>query len=808
MLAQRSGQSDILVGTPVAGRNRSETEPLVGCFVNTLVLRTCIDEHWTALDLVKAVRDTCLEAFGNNELPFEKLVAELRPERDLSRPPLAQAFFVLQNARSSSLNLPSIQVEALPLASATSKFEFSVDAFDTGNGLGLFFDYNPDLFSPASVQRMAHHFEAALDSIARNPETRLSDLPLLTEAERQQIVVGWNRTEVVHEGTGNTAQRILAQAAQTPTRIAIGFEGREVSYAELGQATEAIARKLRAVGVQPDTLTGVCLHRSPEMVIAALAVMHAGGAYVPLDPGFPPERLQYMLADSEATVLLTQASLRDEFAGFNGQVLCVEDLLADNEQSPAQDWAPAASDHLAYVIYTSGSTGKPKGVAIPQGALVNLLLSMRQTPGIAADDVLLAVTTLSFDIAGLELFLPLIAGARVELVSRDTAMNGERLAELLSANSISLMQATPATWRMVIDAGWQGSAGLKVLTGGEPLSPELRAELLRRCQSVWNVYGPTETTIWSTVERVLDEPGPVLIGRPIANTTIYILDRHGRPVPVGVSGELHIGGQGLARGYWKRQELTEEKFVWYTPMPGAPAERIYRTGDLARYRADGRIECLGRIDSQVKVRGYRIELGEIESVLRQQEGVQEAVVLAQEDAGGEKRLVAYLLAETGGGTLDTATLRAHAGRTLPDYMVPSAFVQLQQLPLTPNGKIDRKALRTEQPLAAPVAMQYAAPESDAEATIAAIWAELLRIPQVGRKDNFFDLGGHSLLLAKVHSRVRAAFPATDLSITEMFKYPTVTSLAERVARTASPSASNLGHRAELRRHAAAARLQD
>jgi amino acid adenylation domain-containing protein len=517
-------------------------------------------------------------------------------------------------------------------------------------------------------------------------------------------------------------------------------------------------------------------------VVGLLGILKAGGAYVPLDPGFPPERLRFMLEDSGARVLLTQQKLLGAIPEHGARPVCLDmevDAVA-REGAEAPERSAKAGD-LAYVIYTSGSTGKPKGVAVEHRALTNFLTSMRGRPGLTAEDRLLAVTTLSFDIAALEIFLPLIAGACVEVASREVASDGARLRGLLASSGATVMQATPATWRMLVEAGWAGDGRLKALCGGEALPGELARELLARAGQVWNLYGPTETTIWSTLCEVTQEEAGravVPIGRPIANTQAYVLDERRQPAPVGVPGELYIGGAGLARGYLNGPGLTAERFV---DDPFGPAgSRLYRTGDRVRWLADGELEYLGRADTQVKVRGYRIELGEVEAALREQPGVREAAVVVREDAPGDKRLVAYVVAEGGAGAAPAAAgLRAALREKLPEYMVPGAFVALEALPLTPNGKVDRRALPAPERGQPEGGEGYVAPRTAVEQVLAAIWAKVLGVGRVGVHDNFFDLGGHSLLATQVISRMREELK-TDLPVATLFERPRVAELATEV----------------------------
>jgi amino acid adenylation domain-containing protein len=592
-----------------------------------------------------------------------------------------------------------------------------------------------------------------------------------------------------HNSTGPCIHELFeARVAATPERVAVAHNGATLSYRQLNTRANRLARGLRALGVGPEVLVAVCVERSLEMVIGLLATLKAGGAYVPLDPGFPRQRLAYMLEDSAAAVLLTQQDLLAELPPHNAHPLCIDRVTqvsnSEDEENLRCETIPA---NLAYVIYTSGSTGQPKGVQVTHGSVVNFLHSMQREPGITPDDVIPAITTLCFDIAALELFLPLVSGARVEIVSRQTASNGEALAALLHRTGATVVQATPATWRLLLHAGWRGRAGLKILCGGEALPRSLADQLLATGGELWNLYGPTETTIWSTQHRVESGAGPVSIGRPIANTQVYVLDPDMRPVAAGEVGELVIGGHGLARGYRHRPELTADKFI-PDPFGIEPNGRLYRTGDLARFLPDGTLECLGRIDHQVKIRGYRVELGEIESVLAQHPSVREAVVVAREDTPGDRRLVAYLVPRDA-QIVSAPGLRRYLKGRLPDYMVPSVLVKLTALPLTPNGKIDRLALPAPEQRPE-LEREFVAPRDATETELARCWEEVLGVRPVGIRDSAFDLGMDSLrgahLVALVEKRMGQKLPPGSL-----FQAPTIEEMADLVRRQGAPGCSSL-----------------
>ncbi|MEN6373144.1 MAG: amino acid adenylation domain-containing protein, partial [Smithella sp.] len=530
------------------------------------------------------------------------------------------------------------------------------------------------------------------------------------------------------------------------------------------------------LGVGSDVLVGICMERSLEMVVGLLGILKAGGAYVPLDPAYPKERLAFMVEDTGVPVLLTQESEMESMPEYVGHVLCMDrDYKKYAQERTGVPVSGANSDNLAYVIYTSGSTGKPKGVQISHRAVVNFLCSMIKKPGISKEDILLSVTTLSFDIAALELFLPLVTGSQIVLVSREIASDGILLLRHLQECGATMMQATPATWRMLLEAGWHNKIGLKMLCGGEAMSPELASQLLDRGDSLWNMYGPTETTIWSAIYRIESKINPVPIGVPIANTQIYILDRNLQPVPIGIAGELYIGGDGLARGYLNRPELTMERFL-SDPFADRKEARMYRTGDLACYLSDGNIKYLNRIDHQVKIRGFRIELGEIEAVLKDHGAVSRVVVMDREDVSGDKRLVAYIIPDNE-HTPDTNDLREHLRKNLPEYMIPAAFVMMEKFPLTPNGKIDRRAFPMPEYARSDLEETYVAPRTAIEQSLAEIWAEVLGVKRVGINDNFFQLGGHSLLAVRLFVRIRK-WIGVDLPLVTLFKSPTVRGLAE------------------------------
>jgi amino acid adenylation domain-containing protein len=628
-----------------------------------------------------------------------------------------------------------------------------------------------------------------------NPDCRISDLEILTPEESARIVGEWNYTTAPFPEAQCVHQLIEEQAARTPDAEAVRSGDVSLTYGELMRRSNRLANRLRAMGVGPESLVGVCMDRTHEMVVALLGVWKAGGAYVPLDPSYPNERIAFMMEDAGLTALVTEESLLSEIPAANCPIVCVDrdaDAIArESDIAPNQTSGPR---NLAYIIYTSGSTGKPKGVLVEHRSVANFLSSMRKEPGLTRADSVLSVTTLSFDIAGLEMYLPLVVGARVILLSRMVASDGLLLARTISESGATVMQATPATWRLLLDAGWQDARGLKILSGGEALPRRLADGLLATGAELWNMYGPTETTIWSTIHRVGHESGegdPTPIGRPIANTKLYVLDENRHPVPVNVPGELYIGGAGLARGYHNRPELTAERFV-ENPFVSEPGARMYRTGDQVRYRVDGTVEYLGRLDNQVKVRGFRIELGEIESVLATHERVQNAVVLANEYTPGDQRLVAYLVG-TDGDAVNSLELRHWLSLILPQYMIPSAFVFVDAFPLTPNGKIDRRALLTAGSGSQHASQSSIPPQPGLESVVAQVWRETLGVTQVWADDNFFDLGGNSLLGIRLLANLEKVV-GQRLPVSVLFEGQTVRNMTAALGQNSSDDPLSLAVR--------------
>jgi amino acid adenylation domain-containing protein len=777
LLHRYTGQTDLTVGGAVAGRDKPEFENLIGLFINNLAFRTSLASDPTIKELLRRVMETSLDGYAHQHVPFDRLVAALLPLRDLNRAPFFELMFNLQNIPLPSFELADLMVHPFAPEQGTARFDLTVDAVEAEGSIHLYLEYSTDLYDEATIRRFAHHFERLLAEMAADSGRRISELRMLSDSEISELLANGQGRILAYQQDKCVSEWIETQSAATPDAVAVLCEGREVSYGELSRRSNQLAHRLRELGAGRGSLVGVCLERSEEMIIAVLAVLKAGAAYVPLDPQFPADRLGFMAEDSAIPVLVTQRKLREVVPICTG----VRVLEIDTDRDSIRSQDPGAlpthftGGDLAYVIYTSGSTGKPKGVEITHRALANFLSSMLREPGMTASDCLLSVTTLSFDIAGLEIYLPLIAGARIVVATRETASDGRRLAEAIAESGATVLQATPATWRLLLEAGWKGNADLKMICGGEALPQDLAKKLLATGGELWNAYGPTETTIWSTLQKVTDVDHASSIGRPIANTQVLLLDEGRQLAPFGAIGELYIGGDGLARGYLNRAELTRERFVDH---PFSPGEKLYRTGDQARWLPDGTLEFLGRMDQQVKIRGFRVELGEIEAVLESIPEIRQAVVALREFGPGDQRLAAYVsLAE--GAEIDPQSIRKRLAAELPDYMVPAHVTTLASIPLTPNGKVDKRALPAPQ-----VAVtERSLPRSELERRVAEVWQEVLSTTEVGIHDNFFDVGGHSLLLVQMQSRLRRNLGG-ELSIQDLFRSPTVAAIAERLSAQA------------------------
>ncbi|MBZ4423339.1 non-ribosomal peptide synthetase, partial [Myxococcus sp. RHSTA-1-4] len=787
VLSRYSGQDDVCVGSPIANRTRAETEGLIGFFVNTLVLRARLDGNPTFRQFVHQAREVTLGAYAHQDVPFERLVEALKPERDLSRSPLFQVMFILQNTPATELRLPGLTLAGMNAEARTSKFDLSVEMTEQPQGLSVTVVYNRDLFERDTMDRLAGHLRVLLEAAVRAPDTRLADLPLLGDTEQRRLLVEWNDTRATFPPA--TIHALFeAQVERTPDAEAVVAEDSRLSYRELNRRANQLAHHLRGLGVGPDVPVGLYLDRSASALVGLWGILKAGGAYVPLDPAFPTERLRGVLADAGARALVTQAALAAGLGWTAGAVIRLDsDAAVLAGRSDANPLPVAVPENLAYVIFTSGSTGRPKGVAIEHRQLVNYVEGVSRRLELPEGASFASVSTLAADLGNTAVFPALCRGGALHLVSREQASDPAALSALFEREQVDCLKLVPAHLQALLASGRPERVlpRQRLVLGGDVLDWSLtdRIHSLSSGLKVFNHYGPTETTVGVLTLRV--ERGgegrvsaSVPLGRPIPNARIYVLDARLSPVPTGIPGELCIGGDGVGRGYLGRPDLTAVRFVPdpYSDVPGA---RMYRTGDRARLLADGRVEFLGRVDHQLKIRGYRVEPGEVEAALERHPAVREAVVLAREGQTGGKRLVAYAVPRPG-TSVEPEALRDFLGKTLPDYMVPQSFVVLDALPLTPNGKVDRGALPVPELLAAePEA--FTAPRNATEEVLAGLFAEVLGLAQVSVHSGFFELGGHSLLATQAISRIRGAF-GIELPLRDLFEAPTVAALAERVER--------------------------
>jgi amino acid adenylation domain-containing protein len=778
LLSRLSGQDDIVVGIPTAGQSLLDDAILVGHCVNFIPLRGHLSGNPTSAEFLAQMKQTVLAGYEHQNYTYGRLVRKLALQRDPSRLPLTEIQFNLERV-GGALNLQGLEAEIDPNPKSFVNFDIFLNIMESKNGLTLDCDFNTGLFNEETIARWLEHYKALLEGMAAHADQAVVRLPLLSTTGLRQLE-SWNDTFVARRKGLTVHDLFEAQVNESPNSVAAVFGSKQLTYAELDRRANQLARHLRNLGVKPGVLVGVFIERSLEMLLALIGTLKAGGAYVPIDPTFPPERVSFVLEDAGVSVVLTQEALTKDWSFGDAEVVQLDvdwELIARGDSARPSNLA--GDEDLAYVIYTSGSTGKPKGVEVPHRAVVNLLESMLVQPGLAKTDVLAAVTTLSFDISGLELFLPLCVGAKLVIVNRETAQFAVQLLQYLKDVNATIVQATPVTWHQLLEAGWRGEPPLKVLCGGEAFPRDLANELGKRATSVWNMYGPTETTIWSAVLEVKAGEGPVPIGHPIANTELYVLDQERQIVPIGVPGELYISGMGLARGYHNRPELTAERFVSNPFKPDSGA-RMYRTGDLVRRRPDGTLEFLGRLDNQIKLRGFRIELGEIESVLGSHPGVAQGVVSLREDVVGEKRLVGYIV-PTKGSTPTAEELRDFVVKKLPDYMAPATFVSLDALPMTPNGKIDRAALPAPDWSRRQEGVAFVAPRSPEEETMAGIWAEVLRLKRVGIADNVFELGADSLHVFQITARANKA--GISVKPRQILQFRTIAAIFDNLANS-------------------------
>ena len=774
VLARHTGQFDICVGTPIANRNWRASEGLVGTFVNTLVMRTDCGGDPTFIELIARVREVCLGAYDNQDVPFERLVETLQPDRDLSHSPLFQVFFDFQNVRFPEVGPGNLRFRPVPVQRKASQFDLSLGFLDFGEGMLGAIEYRTDIFDRATIVRIAEHFMRVLEGAMKDPASRISQLPMLSTAERDDALVVPNATQA-----DNDRFRFVHEVLESvdPNAIALAFGDETVTYGMLERRKNHLAHHLRRLQVEPGVRVGVLLERGPTLLVALLATLQAGGAYIPLDPAYPPGRIATMLEDGRPEVVITDSKLASRVPMGVPTMVLVDadaDRIAAYPDTPPR--VELDDEDLAYVNFTSGSTGRPKGVMIPHRALTNFLHAMAEEPACGPGERLLSVTTVSFDIAGLELYLPLVAGATVDIVPREVTVDAMRLREHIERTRPTLMQATPATWRMLVEAGWKGHGELRVLCGGEALPRDLANALLERADEVWNLYGPTETTVWSAAHRVEPGDGPVSIGHAIRNTQLYVLGPHGEPVPTGTAGELYIGGTGVALGYIGQPTATVERFVPDTFAADEDA-LMYRTGDALKRSADGTLEFLGRLDRQVKLRGFRIELPEIEAHLRRHPAVADAAVQLVERGVGDARLIGYVVPRA--ATPQEEDIQRHCRESLPEYMIPSALVTLPEFPRTANGKLDRKALPDPHQQGPTAELQRMGPRTALEGTLVQLWREVLGLSDVGVTQDFFKLGGHSLLAVRLFVRIAEETGAT-IPIGVLFEAPTIRELAQQI----------------------------
>ena len=814
LLYRYTGQEDIIVGSPIAGRDRLEIEGLIGFFVNTLALRTDLSGNPTFRDLLDRVRQTAKDAYAHQELPYERLIQELQLERDLSREPLYQVIFALQNMPEVALELPDLTLSSygihkreaksgLGLSSyrnapdrATARCDLTVLLKEEEGELQGVLEYNTDLFDAATIKRMVGHFHVLLEGIVANPDQQLSQLPLLTEAEKHQLLVEWNKTQTDYPANKCIHHLFEEQVERTPLSVAVVFEDKQLTYRQLNSRANQLAHHLHKLGVGPDVLVGICVERSLEMVVGLLGILKAGGAYVPLDPAYPTERLAFMLEDTRVRVLLSQRHLVERLPATDARLVCLDSDSQEYAQNSQKNTFIAINpSNLAYINYTSGSTGKPKGVEVVHRGVTRLLFGVDYA-SLDSSQTLLVMAPISFDAATFELWGALLHGGKCVLFPGKVPTASE-LSKLISKHKITTIWLPSALFNSIIDHPPDSLSGIsQLLIGGEALSSAHVSRALATLPNtkIINGYGPTESTTFSCCYPIFSAGSSIPIGRPIGNTLLYILDSHLQPVPIGVPGELHIGGDGLVRCYLNRPELTADKFI-PNPFIDKPGSRLYKTGDLVRYLPDGKIEFLCRIDNQIKMRGFRIELGEIEAVLGQHRAVKQTAVTLREDIPGDKRLIAYIVPHLEVAPT-TEQLRRFLTEKLPNYMVPAGFVFLENFPLTPNGKIDRATLPVPDWTYSPDG-KIVAPRTLTEEMVARIWAEVFAIEsfhlgssQINIYDNFFELGGHSLVAVELMAKLRKVFQV-ELPLSHLFENPTIAGLAERIET--SPQRNLLGH---------------
>ena len=774
-LNKYSDIDDIVIGTPVSNRPRKIDENLIGNFLNIVALRNNLSDCPDFTSLLKHSQKITLDALKYRDLPFEKIVEHLRIERDLSRNPVFQV--MLQVLPKYSFELSNLTISPFNFDLCYSQFDLSLHLYQVEDGYNCRFEYDTDLFDREFIKRMVSNFKKLIGEIISDPLKNLNEYSIISEDEIK-LLNSWNETDTLFSEEKCVHQLFEEQVERRSDYIAAKYSNDFITYGELNSRANKLANYLIKKGIQKGSVAGIIIDRSINMLISLLAVMKTGAAYIPLDPSFPKERLQYIIKDSNINIIVTEEKLIALVSIFQVNPIYIDSEWEIINQEDAKNikHAQSSSDFM-YVIYTSGSTGNPKGVMIKHIAVNNFLQSMKSYPGFNESDNLLAVTTVSFDIAGLELYLPLVTGGCVTIADKTETMDGKALLRLIEKHNITVMQATPSTWKIMLDAGWESTPGLKMLCGGEAFSKDLADKMLERGRELWNMYGPTETTIWSSVKKIERYDTKILIGHPIANTKFYVVDKDLKNVPIGVVGELLIGGKGLASGYLNREDLTQNKFLQnFYGNDGF----LYRTGDLVKYHPDGNIEFLGRNDFQVKIRGFRIELGEIEKRLLEFENIKEAVVIVNENRNDEKKLAVYLMLKKK-EKIVIDSLITFLKEKLPDYMIPSFFIELEEFPLTPNGKLNRNALpKPNETVIIKDEKKYDYGDG-LEKELAIIWNDILETKKISNSDNFFTIGGTSLLAIRLIYKLNEKFDI-DLPLSTIFDSPTISKLSTEIEK--------------------------
>jgi len=805
LLFRYTDQNDIIAGVPLTNRRKDIHKNIAGCFVNILPIAIRISGNQNFEAVLKQIRQAMLGAHRNQELPFDSIFKKLLPQRDLSFNPLFQTGFTFEPPME--LDLYNIEITPEKIHNQGAQLDLFFTLWEKDEEIQGFVEFNTELFEESTINRLISCYEALLQEIVSHPEDTINSLNILSEEEKYQQVVHWNSTDTDLPSTPLLHKAFEKQAVKTPDSIAIISESSQLSYRQLNNRANQLAHYLQSHGINSGSFVGVFMDRSLDMIVALYAILKAGGAYVPLDPAFPQDRIAYMLEDANLKFIITKDTIADQLPDHDSEKILIDTAWASiKNEANTNPETKLSPNNLAYVIYTSGSTGKPKGVQVPHKAVVNFLISMSQRPGITDKDTLLAVTTLSFDISVLELFLPLTIGAKIVIANQKTSSNGELLLDLLYSSKATIMQATPTTWYLLIAAGWKGSQEFKILCGGEPLPFDMAYKLTKRSSSAWNMYGPTETTIWSTCCQLTDKDVEIQVGKPIANTQVYIVNKDNQPNPIGVAGEMLIGGTGVTCGYLNRPNLTQKMFIPDIFRKNSSPHKLYKTGDMACYLPDGSIKVLGRIDNQIKLRGYRIELGEIETVLENHPSIKQAASIVREDEPGDKRLVGYSVINQG-YLFSGIELQKYLKTKLPEYMVPSIFIQIETMPLTLNGKINRRALPKPDRKRESFEQIFSPPKTKIEKTLSKLWSKTLKIDEVGIHDNFFDMGGNSMLSVQLVGLLEEKLGIT-IPIVKFYQYPTIDTLSQYVSSKQTPltdSVNNPKKRAQQQRQALAKR---